>query len=102
MIKRDVKLLKKEIVNSDIYKEYSLLKAQIEASEEIKSLKKQLNELKQNMTNHINDNDSHALYKKQYLETLKKLDNHPLIQNYNYIKEEFMNELNEIKEQINP
>ena len=102
MIKRDVQLLKKEILNSDIYKEYHSLKMSIDTSLEIKTLKKEMNELKQNMTKSINNGELHSFYKKEYLEKLKKYENHPLIQNYNYIKEELESELKFIKEQINP
>ena len=41
MIKRSVRCLKKEILNSDIYKEYHNLKMQIESSLEINELKKE-------------------------------------------------------------
>ena len=99
MIKRDVRLLKKEILNSNIYKEYSSLKLQIETSLHLKTLKKEINELKQLMTNNIN-NESHQLFKQQYLAKLEEYENNPLVQNYNYIKEEFSEELNLIKEQI--
>jgi cell fate (sporulation/competence/biofilm development) regulator YmcA (YheA/YmcA/DUF963 family) len=102
MIKRDVQLLKKEILNSNIYKEYSSLKMQIETSQELKDLKRDINLLKQEMTKNINNSEAHALIKKQYLEKQNEYDNHPLIQNYNYIKEEFYQELNLVKEQINP
>ena len=101
MIKRSVRCLKKEILNSDIYKEYSSLKLQIETSLHLKALKKEINELKQLMTNNIN-NESHNEYKKQYLAKLEEYDNNPLIQNFNYIKEEFSDELNLIKERIEP
>ena len=99
MIKRDVRLLKKEILNSNIYKEYSALKLQIETSLELKQLKKEINELKQLMTNNVN-NESHQSFKQQYLAKLEEYENNPLVQNYNYIKEEFSEELNLIKEQI--
>ena len=99
MIKRDVRLLKKEILNSNIYKEYSSLKLQIETSLHLKTLKKEINELKQLMTNNIN-NESHQAFKQQYLAKLEEYENNPLVQNYNYIKEEFSEELNLIKEQI--
>ena len=99
MIKKDVRLLKKEILNSDIYKEYSSLKLQIESSNKLKELKKEINELKQLMTNNIN-NESHKVFKEQYLAKLEEYENDALIQNFNYIKEEFSNELDLIKEYI--
>lgn len=101
MIKRSVRCLKKEILKSDIYKEYHNLKMQIESSLEINELKKEINKLKQNMTNSINSADLHSFYKKEYLEKTKILESNPLIQNFKYVEEEFINELNLIKEQIN-
>ena len=82
MIKKDVQLLKKEIQNSDIYKEYSSLKLQIESSNKLKELKKEINELKQLMTNNIN-NESHKVFKEQYLAKLEEYENDALIQNFN-------------------
>ena len=100
MIKRNVKLLKKEIENLDIYKEYVSLKMQIEKSEFLNDLKKKINNLKQNLTKNIYNEEKHNSLKNEYNEKLNEYNNHPLIQNYNYIKEELYNELNLIKEQL--
>ena len=102
MIKNDVQLLKKEIQNSDIYKEYTSLKMQIGKSNDIKNLKKELNLLKQELTKNVSNKEIHSSLKEEYIKKQKQYDNHPLIQNFNYIKEELYEELNLIKEQINP
>lgn len=100
MISRNIKSLRKTLQNSTIFQEYYNLKEQINRSEELKKIKKKLNELKQLLTKNVNNRELHSLYSKEYESVLNEYNNHPLIQNYEYIKEEVKNELNFIKEQI--
>jgi len=76
-----------ELMTYPEVKEYFRLKKLIEESNELSDLKKQIeNSCKTN--------------KKQFENFKKKYDSHPLIINYNQIKEEVLSLLNEIKGQI--
>ena len=83
------KELKEEILKEPLIVEYLRVKELVESNEEINSLKKQIALAKANK-----DNDLHKLL-------LDRYNNHPLVVNYNILKEEVNEYLLEISKIVN-
>ena len=83
------KELKEEILKEPLIVEYLRVKELVESNEEINSLKKQIALAKAH-----NDNDLHK-------SLLDRYNNHPLVVNYNVLKEEVSEYLLEISKIVN-
>ena len=83
------KQLKAEIEKDPLIVEYRRVKSLVDSNEEIESLKKEIALAK------VHKND------KLHKELLDKYHNHPLIVNYEYLKEEVTGYLSEISKIVN-
>jgi cell fate (sporulation/competence/biofilm development) regulator YlbF (YheA/YmcA/DUF963 family) len=101
MLKYNIKKLEKSLQNSYIFKEYKELKDKIEGNKTLILLKKEINKTKQEITKNVLKDEIHSSLVEKYNRLNNEYNNHPLIQNFEYIKEEIQNELNFIKEKIN-
>ena len=89
--------LKEELFNLEEVKAYFKLKNEIENNEELISLTKEISHLQRMMTLNIDDYEKHLDYKTQYEICLKKYNNHPIIVNFENVKEEVYQILTSIK-----
>lgn len=80
-------------------KQFLLIKEQIESSKEMIELRNNLKQAQKNMALSLGTS-SYEENKKIYFKIKEEYDNHPLIINYNYLKEDVDYLLNEIKELI--
>ena len=100
MLKHKIKKLAKTLQNSTIFNEYSKLKEEIENSEVLKNLKIEINNLKKELTKNVRNEEKHNELATLYNQKVEEYETHPLVQKFNYIKEEYENELLFIKEKI--
>lgn len=91
-----VENIKKELGEYECIKEYRKLKALIDKDEYIKNLKIEIDNAKKNLVHEIRDIYSHSVAKDHYLSLKKQFDEHPLIKNYQIVKEECYNLLKEV------
>lgn len=81
--------LKSELDKLPLFQEYKSLKKEVEESDELKKLKKEIVRAKNE-----NRSDDHKLL-------LEKYNTHPLVTNFNMIEEEVKNYLKQISEILN-
>ena len=79
-------------------KEYLSLKKQIESSEYLSSLQKEIVMHEKEMTKNVNDDDIYFKEKEIYEDFKSKFDNDPLIINFKNVSEELLDILNEVKQ----
>lgn len=92
--------LKEELFSLDEVKTYFKLKNKIENNAELNLIKERIVSLKQEMTLNIDIDEKYFKAKEEYESLLKKYTEHPLIQNFEVIKDELYNLLTEIKKII--
>lgn len=92
--------IKKELYDNPSIKEYLRLKTLIENDKDLIKLNKELKSHQRIMCENIN-NDEIYLKEKEIYESLKaKMDANPLLVNFNALREEVSQILNEIKDAI--
>lgn len=79
-------------LNQKVVVQYLNLKKEIEHSQTISSLTKELKQAQKDMALAIGNKDEHELKKQRYLELKKNLDTDPLMVNFEFVKNE-MHEL---------
>ncbi len=92
--------LKEELFSLDVVKTYFKSKNEIENNAELNLIKGRIVSLKQEMTLNIDIDEKYFKAKEEYESLLKKYTEHPLIQNFELIKDELYNLLTEIKKII--
>lgn len=92
--------LKNELFSLEEVKTYFKLKSEIDNNAELVLIKEKITSLKQEMTLNIDLDDKYFKAKKEYELLLKKYTEHPLIQNFEIVKENVYNILMEIKKII--
>lgn len=88
--------LEREIMNSELVKEYFRLRALIGENEELKALKIKVNAAQVALSLSMADEQEHALKKAEYENLLAVYDNHPLVTNFTSIQSEVHNFLKNI------
>lgn len=89
----------KEFLDEKEVKQYLLLKEQIENSSEIKSLQDKVKYSQKDMALSLGTT-KYEENKKRYLTAKEELENHPLIVNFNSVKEEVNYLLEELKNKL--
>ncbi len=92
--------LKNELFSLEEVKTYFKLKSEIDNNAELVLIKEKITLLKQEMTLNIDLDDKYFKAKEEYELLLKKYTEHPLIQNFEIVKENVYNILMEIKKII--
>lgn len=95
-VEKKLEIVKDELYSNPLVLEYFRLKKAIEDDEELMELDKKIRTLQKelcykNKKENIDNNESYVALKARF-------DNNPLVINYNKVKEEVLNLLNEIKE----
>jgi cell fate (sporulation/competence/biofilm development) regulator YlbF (YheA/YmcA/DUF963 family) len=88
-----------DFLNVPEVKQYLLIKKEIETSEEIKRLNKDVSLAQKEMALSLGT-PTHEDNKKKYEEAKAIYDNHPLIVNYSILEEEVSYLINEIKNKL--
>ncbi|MFA5421706.1 MAG: YlbF family regulator [Bacilli bacterium] len=78
--------LKQEIGNDSLIQEYFRLRNLITSSEEIRSLKKQIDEAQVSLSLSMGNEEAHAAKKAEYEQLVALYDVHPLISNFSNIQ----------------
>ena len=86
------------LFDEPLVKEYLSLKKQIESSEYLSSLQKEIIIHEKEMTKNVNDDDIYFKEKEIYEDLKSKFDNDPLIINFKNVSEELLDILNEVKQ----
>lgn len=81
------KELKELIDNEEVSKEYMKVKSLLENNEELEALRKEIVKYKN-------------VDKAKYDSLKERYDNHPIIINYNFLKEELLDLLKEVKDEL--
>jgi len=91
--------LKSAIDSDKLIQEYNLLAKKIAESTEVQDLEAKLKELQQQLVQALDDNlkELYESVKKQYLELKDIYDKHPLVNNYQSLKEEMTKVLSEVE-----
>lgn len=84
----------------DLVKDYFKQVELINADEALLNLSDEVKKLQRMMTLNIRNKKLHADYKKQYEQKLIEYNSHPYIVNYNYLKNEVEDLLNQMKKII--
>ncbi len=84
----------------DLVKDYFKQVELINEDEALLSLSDEVKKLQRMMTLNIRNEKLHADYKKQYEQKLIEYNSHPYIVNYNYLKNEVEDLLNQMKKII--
>lgn len=92
--------LKEELFSLEEVKSYFKLKDEIDNNAELVLIKEKITSLKQEMTLNIDLDDKYFKAKEEYELLLKKYTEHPLIHNYEVVKENVYSILMEIKKII--
>ena len=95
-VEKKLDIVKDELYSNPLVLEYFRLKKAIEEDKDLMDLDKKIRTLQKelcykNKKENIDNNEA-------YLALKNRFDNHPLVINYNKVKEEVLNLLNEIKE----
>ncbi len=85
---------------SPLLKEYLSLNEEIKNDPEIKELAEKLVETKKAMATSMSDKDKYSSCKKEYEDILKKIKNHPLLNNHDHLKELVEGELLIVREAL--
>ena len=98
-VKQAADELKTAIDSDKLIQEYNLLAQKIAESTEVQDLEAKLKELQQQLVKALDDNlsDLYESVKKQYLELKDIYDKHPLVNNYQALKEEMTKVLSEVE-----
>lgn len=96
-IKAKIEQLSHEFFSLELVTEYFNLVDLINANEELLALSDEVKKLQRMMTLHISKKDKHEQYKKEYEMKLNEYNSHPYIVNYQYLKNEVEDLLNQIK-----
>ena len=86
------------LFDEPLVKEYLSLKKQIESSEYLSSLQKEIIIHEKEMTKNVNDDDIYFKEKEIYEDLKSKFDNDPLVINFKNVSEELLDILNEVKQ----
>ena len=86
------------LFDEPLVKEYLSLKKQIESSEYLSSLQKEIIIHEKEMTKNVNDDEIYFKEKEIYEDLKSKFDNDPLIINFKNVSEELLDILNEVKQ----
>lgn len=89
---------KNELFSLPLIKEYFIVKSQIENNVELIELNDKLKLAQKAMSKSIDDDDLYHKNKKDYEELMIKYNLHPLIVNYQNLKEEVYTLLTQIKD----
>lgn len=92
--------IKKELYDDPIIKEYLSLKEAIDNNEELKQLSKEMKAHQKAMCENMDNDEIYFKEKETYESYLNKINFHPLMQNYNAIKDEVFALLSEVKDAI--
>lgn len=96
------KALNEYICNLEIVKEYQILEKQIQADEKLKKLDQEIKALQKRIMKEKSQRDEQAQSTIDYYEQRKsEYENHPLVVNYLYCKDEVNQLLQYINDQIN-
>lgn len=88
-------------LSMDIVKKYFILEKQINESKEIDILRSNLKVCQKNLALSISDENEHIRCLELYENAKKEFQDHPLICNYNLLKEEIYNELKSLEKKLN-
>lgn len=87
----------KTLINEEpIVQEFFKLRDDIIHNQELKEISRIMHEHQKEMSLHVNNEEIYFREKKLYEEYYQKYHNHPLILNYDYIKEEVYNLLMQV------
>ena len=78
-------------------KEYLRVRDLVNKDQEIASLRQNVIKYRKEMKDNFGNDDAYFLAKQKLEETEKKLNSHPLIVNFENLKEEILDLLNEVK-----
>ena len=92
--------LKEELFSLEEVKTYFSLKNEIENNAELTYFREQIAHFQRLMTLNIDLDEEYKKYKKEYEILLRKYQEHPLIQNFEIVKEDVYRILTEVKEII--
>ena len=92
--------IKKELYDEPIIKEYLSLKEAIDNNEELKRLNKEMKAHQKAMCENMDNDEIYFKEKEAYESYLNKINSHPLMQNFNAIKDEVFALLSEVKDAI--
>jgi len=92
--------LKEELFSLEEVKTYFSLKNEIENNAELTYFREQIAHFQRLMTLNIDLDEEYKMYKKEYEILLRKYQEHPLIQNFEIVKEDVYRILTEVKEII--
>ncbi len=79
---------------------YFALEREINLSDEIESLQKRLRKTQKEMALAMNDEPLYQRLKSEYLDLRERLDTHPLVCNYNLLKEEIYQQLRSLESDL--
>ena len=94
---KTLKEFKKELFNEQCVKEYFYYKNLLEKDESIKKLDEEVRFHQKEMCKNKNNNEAYFKEKAIYEELKNKLDNHPILINYQIAKDEVFSLLVDIK-----
>ena len=92
--------LKDELFSLNEVKEYFRLKDEIENNAELKDLLLSIGKYQRLMATNIDNNEEYSFAKENYELAMKKYKNHPLIVNFENVKEEVYQIILQIKQII--
>ena len=88
-------------LNQEEVKQYFILEKEIENSQEINNLRKNLKNCQKALALSINDKVKHEECLIKYNLAKDAFDNNPIVNNYNIIKEDIYNKLKDLQDKIN-
>lgn len=87
-------------LNQDDVRRYFALEKEINESSEIESLQKRIRTAQKAMALAMNDDPTYERLKAEYLDLRQRLDSHPLVCNYNLLKEEIYRQLKSLETEL--
>ncbi len=101
---RDIELrledLKTAMMNDEVFKEYLRLKKLMDNNQELIALAAKIREHQKNMTQNMDNDEIYFKEKEIYEDLLKNYESHPLVSNYETVKKEAFEILNNVKDII--